>query len=102
MKLFLVELHGTGLGLRVDNRQIAAGFFKNEYVWASSGGDAAKIAIGRVCAAVSAQPGVVLQVEDGLEISVESVRPTLAVWRSVIGQGYVFYPMEEFGGRNTD
>lgn len=95
MKFYLVIMHGRPFALRHEGSTLTAGFYRNVYVWARSEQHAVESAKAKVRSDLlenSAVSGI-----DGQEIEFDAdeVEPSMALWRSFLPQGFIFYPVDD-------
>lgn len=91
MPIYRVRINAENLVSVIDGKDVRCGFFKNEYVWASSPAEAANKAKAGVTELVQKSAG--LFIEDGKELilTVESVDPGQSPLVLLKSEGLVLY-----------
>jgi hypothetical protein len=94
MGVFRVTIRAEGLRVTLQGAETRCGFYKNEYVWARSFGDAVDKARASVEVSLRHQHAVNQADVASLRLDVDEVE-ALGIMGLLQRQGYVFYPLDE-------
>lgn len=91
MAVFRVSVAGNNLRMLVDGKEQVCGFYKNEYVRASSSTAAEEIAKERVRQAVLRNPAIKCEHAERVLMRVDEIESGQGVWKLLRDEGFVFY-----------
>jgi hypothetical protein len=95
MSLFVVTVRGENVRATFDGAETLCGFFKNEFVRASTPQEADAKARANVLAALRLKKTVNQQDLSSLSLSIDSIRPSRWGIGMLRPQGFVFHRMEK-------
>ncbi len=95
MALFVVTVRGENVRATFNGVETRCGFFKNEFVRASTMREAEAVARANVLAALRLKRTVNQEDLESLTMSIDSIKPTRWSISMLRPQGFVFHKMEK-------
>ena len=94
MTVYHVMLKAEGLGVTLDGCETPCGFYKAEFVWASTPAQAIERARAKVAAALRRNPAVNRADLAGLSLSVDEIEAGRGLADLLRRQGFIFYCLD--------
>ena len=94
MRVFLVQVSGTGIRGSFDDEELVYGFVKNEYVIAGKAEKAREKAIARVGHKLRAKANLNADDVRRTKLSVDRVEPGYSWLSAFREEGFVFHPVD--------